>query len=354
MSSLFSLTKTELALLTDGYTRKIKRDNQYIAIELCNLIILCLQHVFHFFIIFEKGSDRWTQRETNELLCFNIENKEKSIIENECWAYVNGCSYCVEYNNKNNKYNIYRIGGSDNDNNIHYEINNNKIIKLPNLLKERLGLSSIYCEKYGLFAIGGWKDNSVEILNNNNNCKWKYAKSMNDARRSHDSIIINDKIFVCGGFDDDNCYLQSCEMYNMNTNTNTNDEWKYIENMNYERCYLSLQKLKEKNNNIIAIGGFDNHSKYNIVEEYDFLKQKWYELPNTIDKHKQYCGIYIFNNIIYVFGDAYRVSNDNFGICEMYDIREEKWSKMDQLSNLFHFTIDDCKKRYFHQILYVK
>ena len=94
---------------------------------------------------------------------------------------------------------------------------------------------------------------------------------MNNERESHDNILINDKIFVCGGFDDRNYRkLKSCEMYNINTN----DEWKYIEDMHYERNYLSLQKWKEKNNNIIAVGGYHNDKKNNIVEEYDFLKQK--------------------------------------------------------------------------------
>ena len=136
-------------------------------------------------------------------------------------------------------------------------------------------------------------------------------------------------------------------MYDMNTNMN--NEWKLIENMNYERCFLSLQKLKEKNNNIIAIGGFsDNNSQ--IVEEYNFEKQKWHQLPNTIDKHREYCGISIINNIIYVFGDWC----NNYGIFEMYDFRQNKWSKIDELSKLFDFTNDDCNKRYYQRILYFK
>ena len=134
-------------------------------------------------------------------------------------------------------------------------------------------------------------------------------------------------------------------MYNMNTN-----EWQYIQNMNYERFGLSLQKLKEKNNNIIAIGGYDNDEKYNIVEEYDFAKQKWHQLPNTIDKHRWYCGIYVLNNIIYVFGDG-DGDGGNYGICEMYDSRQEKWSKIDGLSKLLNFSNDDCNKRLFQRIL---
>ena len=96
MSSLLSLTKTELSLLADGYTRKTKHDKQYIAIELCNIIILYSHDVFHFFIIFEK-LENGNHCQTNELLCFNMEKKEKSIIENECWKYIGGFpSYCVE------------------------------------------------------------------------------------------------------------------------------------------------------------------------------------------------------------------------------------------------------------------
>ena len=117
--------------------------------------------------------------------------------------------------------------------------------------------------------------------------------------------------------------------------------------MGDERRYLSLQKLKEKNNNIIAIGGYDKNDNNNIVEEYDFMKQKWCKLPNTIDKHRD-CGIYILNNIFYVFGDQWN-RDGNYGICEMYDTRQEKWSTMHALSKLFDFT-----NKIFFRVLYVK
>ena len=65
------------------------------------------------------------------------------IIENECWKDVDCCSYCVEYYNENNKYNIYRIGGVGNDN------------KIAKFIKTK----RIYCEKFGLFTIGGTQDN---------------------------------------------------------------------------------------------------------------------------------------------------------------------------------------------------
>ena len=142
----------------------------------------------------------------------------------------------------------------------------------------------------------------------------------------------------------------TCAMYDINTN-----EWKYIENMNKERSGLSVQKWKEKNNNIICVGGYNDGYPLNVVEEYDFLKQKWIELPNTIDVHRS-CGIYILNQIIYVFGSGYHSKRDNFGIFEKYDTREreKKWIKIDELSKLFNFTKNDCEKRYFGRVIYIK
>ena len=106
MNTVIFLSSEEKSLLIDGYTRKIKNDKQYIPIELCNIIIVYFSNRFNFFIVFEKNGIRG---KTNELLCFNIENKQKLIIENECWKYVIGCSYCVEYDNENNKHNIDKV-----------------------------------------------------------------------------------------------------------------------------------------------------------------------------------------------------------------------------------------------------
>ena len=112
---------------------------------------------------------------------------------------------------------------------------------------------------------------------------------------------------------------------------------------------MFLNKFEFINNNIIAVGGYF----VKFVEEYDFMKQKWFAFPNTIECHTL-CGIYIWNNIIYVFGDG-GSGGGKFGILEKFDTREKKWSKIDELSTLFNFNDNDCKKkRYFNSVLYVK
>jgi len=83
------------------------------------------------------------------------------------WVHdCNFCSYCIEFNNKISSLTVYRIGALDN---ISYEINKNEITKLPKLLHtQRMYSSTIYCEKYGLLAIGGLGMASVEVLSNVN------------------------------------------------------------------------------------------------------------------------------------------------------------------------------------------
>jgi len=79
-----SLTKTKLFILIDGYCRRMRYQKNYISLDLCDIIVQFYNTIyFDIFIIFEKGSEKWIQT-TNELLCFNIENKQKKIIENEC------------------------------------------------------------------------------------------------------------------------------------------------------------------------------------------------------------------------------------------------------------------------------
>src|ERR1700759_124838 len=201
------LSKIEYLILIDGYCRKQTYRESYIAIDLCRLIMEYFIDNLYFYIISEKGL---LGGEINELLCFNFENNTKTIIENRCWKHARGTNYCIgnkignnnnnNNNMNNNEYNyIYRIEGESNLDNICYNIKNNNIIKLPNSLKKRLFPSSIYCEKYGLFVSGSFNDNSVEILTHKN--EWKYLNSMNNKRMNHDSILIDDKIFVCGGYD---------------------------------------------------------------------------------------------------------------------------------------------------------
>ena len=60
------------------------------------------------------------------------------------------------------------------------------------------------------------------------------------------------------------------------------------------------------------------------------------------------------NNLIYVIGNDGRCNNNidyPFGVIEYYDIRDNKWFKMNELTNLLNFSKEDCDKRCFQCIL---
>src|ERR1700759_882045 len=109
-SKHFIFSKQDINCLIDGYSRKHKYNQKYIPIELCQIIILYLQFILNFIIIFEK--DEYNNN-VNKLLCFDIKSKTKIIKENKIWKHNICGSYCMH--ETKNDYLIYRIGGIDNN-----------------------------------------------------------------------------------------------------------------------------------------------------------------------------------------------------------------------------------------------
>src|SRR5689334_14809953 len=122
--SLAFLSEVEKSLLIDGYTRNNNYNGKYIAIELCNLIILFYKNHFNcdFIIIFEKYKDN--DEYLNEMFGYDMELKTKIIKNNELWKYNFGAAYCVH--ETKNDYLVFRVGGKKNKEtpNVEYSINN--------------------------------------------------------------------------------------------------------------------------------------------------------------------------------------------------------------------------------------
>ena len=60
------------------------------------------------------------------------------------------------------------------------------------------------------------------------------------------------------------------------------------------------------------------------------------------------------NNLIYVIGNEGNWHNslgEPFGVIEYYDIRGNKWFKIDELTDMLNFSNEECGKRLFQCIL---
>src|SRR5947209_2795943 len=119
------LSQKEKILLIDGYYSFIHfyNNNSYIPIDLCHIIIKYFKNnfIFDFIIVFEKQF----KHGMNGLLMYDINSKNKMIINNDVWEYNFYTSYCVHETNDDCF--IYRVGGQDNYKipNIKYSIVNN-------------------------------------------------------------------------------------------------------------------------------------------------------------------------------------------------------------------------------------
>jgi N-acetylneuraminic acid mutarotase len=107
---------------------------------------------------------------------------------------------------------------------------------------------------------------------------------------------------VLGGNGQGNEYLSSCEVYDLNEK-----EWKDIPDMNKPRCSFSSTVLE---NCIYVFGGFEKFGSQKPIlncEKYDINKGTW-----TTLEHKKQMGVipnlggasFVFDGRIYFLGGA--------------------------------------------------
>ena len=74
---------------------------------------------------------------------------------------------------------------------------------------------------------------------------------MNQMRKEHAAVINDNFVYVMGGYDGvQNMFLNSCELYNIQTN-----EWKYFAPMNISKCAFSATVVNKKY--VYTFGGYD-------------------------------------------------------------------------------------------------
>jgi len=327
-----------------------------------------------FVVIFEKN--QFT--DCNALLCCDINLKSNTFKNNEVWQSNPDASYCIYEKQSTQDCIVYRVGGQSNKSvpNIEYSMSTDSYNVLPSTQIKRWGLSVVYNENHGLVVSGGYSIeqrqhlSTVEIFSNKHNNtekKWKYLPSMNKKHHHCSSITIENKLFVFGGYNDDESFLSSNEMYDFNNinnvdkNNNTimksifsrftekNDlKWKNIARMKYGKK-LSGVKYFKNTNQIFLIGGINsdktidtNISKTFFV--YDVSKNEFIEFPNTLEEHQWKPGIIIDNNdhtLIYAVGNNGTLKN-SWGIVECYDTRAKKWFYVSELNKILNNN-NDCK-----------
>jgi len=361
------LAEQQKNFLIDGYCRQHKKNQQYIAVELCNVILLYLRYSFDFVVIFEKKQNDYF----NDLYCFDLKSKNKLTHVNKFWKHHPHAAYCLH--ETSNDYLVYRVGGYDNDAipNIMYSVKSNKATPLELTQTSRSATSLIYNSNFGLVAIGGCDSDDkympyVEIMKNKQK-DWTYLSTLNTKRGNASAATIGDKIFVFGGYNEDNAYLNSTEMYDLNNGVDTEDndillwfnktnkgKWINLTSQKFQKCSSGV-KYDPITQAIILVGGFNqdfhNENEPRSFVMFDILKNEFIEYPKTTQQHAWKPAVSIENETaIYVIGNDGR-ANEKWGVIEMFDRRENKWSQVDELGKALGISSKDAQKRLFQTVL---
>jgi len=174
---------------------------------------------------------------------------------------------------------------------------------------------------------------------------------MNNKREHGSSVTIQNKVFVCGGYDDQIKHLKSIEMYDLENDVydGNNNGWTHLLDMKYGVFGSGIKNFQNKNQ-ILLIGGEDNNdNSHKLFFTYDIHKNQCIQNPDTLQSHSFKPGIVIENHdLIYVVGDrGYRYSG--WGVVEYYDIRSNKWFFLENLNKLLNLDTDN---RLFQCILH--
>jgi len=149
--------------------------------------------------------------------------------------------------------------------------------------------------------------------------KWTRKTDMPTARSGPSASVVDGKIYVIGGGEDE--ALSIVEEYNPATNT-----WTEKAEMSTARCLLSTSVVKGK---IYAIGGADNAMvALSIVEEYNPATDTWTEKAE-MPTPRLALSTSVINGKIYAIGGITIVAPPWVGLStvEEYDPTTDRWTK---------------------------
>ena len=167
--------------------------------------------------------------------------------------------------------------------------------EMRSMKKCRENFSSVVF-KNNIYVFGGIvkKDvlNSCECYDSEHNV-WRDVEPMNFPRYSASATVYNDKIYIAGGYNENNEVEKSMEMYDLKK-----EKWVLVESMNTARRNFSLTNFE---NRLWAIGGHDNNEILSTVESYDFEKKSWI-LEKPLNEKRYLHAAINFKNELYVVG----------------------------------------------------
>lgn len=160
---------------------------------------------------------------------------------------------------------------------------------------------------------------------------WKRCADMNSARCAMAVCCYDNKIFVFGGYATYPGFppLDSCEVYDPE-----NNEWSILEPMPVGIAHHAASVYKES---IFIFGGLDDEEAYlNTVLSFQVLHNTWTLIRTEMFTARAECLAFTFNRKIYILGGCNQTSN--LLSVEVYEPDTNKWQHGEDFPDDRKFT----------------
>ena len=108
---------------------------------------------------------------------------------------------------------------------------------------------------------------------------------MSTKRRDHAIAKYDNKVYVMGGHNRTDKYLDTCEVFDLD-----NRQWKPIDSLNEKKRECTAVAMPS--GTIYLFGGYSNYVELNSIERYEILKDKW-----TMLDVKLHVSIHVLSHI---------------------------------------------------------
>ena len=143
-----------------------------------------------------------------------------------------------------------------------------QLIELENQPEIKYYSASVSLPNGEILISGGGKSRKSYIYNEKTNT-FRIIAKLNEARKEHAEVRINDHVYVIGGFNMTiKSFLSSTERYDF-----TENKWIYVEKLNIGRCAFAACSLN--NEYILVCGGYDGKKRLDSIEIYQPNKNIW-------------------------------------------------------------------------------
>jgi len=148
--------------------------------------------------------------------------------------------------------------------------------------------------------------------------RWSFMTPFRENRFNASATVVNDKILIAGGTNEQKTFLNSVEIMSLNENS-----WEKCLFFCTEPIY-GCQMLPVGENKILLLGGVRLHAGFcKSIEEFDVEKHTWRRLENMKQQRENF-ETFAHQNIVYVFGGNKNIKNlDTLG--ERYSLHENTW-----------------------------